>query len=104
MSHTAARNILKKRTAGEFEEDVVVVGQIDSTFIARMEQIFNLYALPYSEQHPRLCFDERSCFLIGKTVEGLAMKAGQAEREGLSPQRRAPMWQRRAPPAEPPTS
>lgn len=54
---------------------------MDSTFIARMEQILNLYALPYSEQYPRLCFDERPCFLIGETVAGLAMKAGQAERE-----------------------
>ena len=54
---------------------------MDSSFIARMEQILALYALPYSEQYPVLCFDERPCFLIGEAVAGLEMKAGQAKRE-----------------------
>lgn len=54
---------------------------MDSTFLARMEQILALYALPYSEQYPVICFDERPCFLIGDTVAGLEMKAGQAARQ-----------------------
>ncbi len=54
---------------------------MDSNFIARMEQILHLYALPKSEQYPLVCFDERPCFLIGEAVAGLAMKAGQAARE-----------------------
>jgi len=57
------------------------IGQMDSTFLARMEQILALYALPYNEQYPVLCFDERPCFLIGEAVAGLEMKAGQAKRE-----------------------
>ena len=54
---------------------------MDSTFIARMEQILALYALPHSEQYPALCFDERPCFLIGDSVAGLEMKAGQVARQ-----------------------
>lgn len=54
---------------------------MDSIFIARMEQILALYALPYSERYPVICFDERPCFLIGDHVAGLEMKAGQAKRE-----------------------
>lgn len=54
---------------------------MDSRFIARMEQILNLYALPYDKRYPTLCFDERPCFLIGEEVAGLEMKAGQAKRE-----------------------
>jgi len=54
---------------------------MDSTFIARMEQILALYALPYSEQYPVVCFDERPCFLIGDHVAGLSMKAGQPARQ-----------------------
>jgi hypothetical protein len=46
-----------------------------------MEQILHLYALPYEEQYPLVCFDERPCFLIGDSVQGLAMTAGQVERE-----------------------
>jgi DDE superfamily endonuclease len=54
---------------------------MDSQFLARMEQILHLYALPYEEQYPLVCFDERPCFLIGDSVQGLAMTAGQVERE-----------------------
>jgi transposase len=54
---------------------------MDSTFIARMEQILHLYALPDSEQYPVVCFDEGPCFLIGDAVAGLSMKAGHAARE-----------------------
>lgn len=54
---------------------------MDSTFLARMEQILSLYGLPYSEQYPVICFDERPCYLIGETVAGLSMKAGRVKRE-----------------------
>jgi len=54
---------------------------MDSQFLARMEQILALYALPYSEQYPVVCFDERPCFLIGDHVAGLEMKAGQVARQ-----------------------
>ena len=57
------------------------MGQMDATFIARMEQVLHLYALPYDEQYPVVCFDERPCFLIGETVAGLEMKAGQPARQ-----------------------
>jgi DDE superfamily endonuclease len=54
---------------------------MDASFIARMEQILHLYALPYDGRYPLVCFDERPCFLIGDRVVGLAMKPGQAARE-----------------------
>ncbi|HET9789382.1 MAG TPA: transposase, partial [Pyrinomonadaceae bacterium] len=54
---------------------------MDSNFIARMEQILHLYALPYDALYPLVCFDERPCFLIGETVGGLEMKAGQVARQ-----------------------
>ena len=53
-------------------------------FLARLEQLLYLYALPYDERYPVVCFDERPCFLIGERVQGLAMKAGQAAREHYS--------------------
>ena len=53
---------------------------MDSTFLARMEQILALYAEPTSSQYPLLCFDERPCFLIGEHVAGLEMKAGRPTR------------------------
>lgn len=54
---------------------------MDASFLARMEQILHLYALPYEGRYPVVCFDERPCFLIGDSVAGLEMKAGQPARE-----------------------
>jgi len=54
---------------------------MDATFIARMEQILHLYALPIDPRFPLVCSDERPCFLIGDSVAGLAMEAGQAARQ-----------------------
>jgi hypothetical protein len=60
---------------------------MNSTFLARMEQILALYALPYDERYPVVCFDERPCFLIGDHVAGLEMKAGAPKREHYSYQK-----------------
>ena len=60
---------------------------MNATFLARMEQILALYALPYSAAYPVLCFDERPCFLIGDHVAGLEMKAGKPVREHYSYQK-----------------
>ena len=46
--------------------------------------ILRLYLLPYDKAYPVICFDERPCFLIGDTVEGLAMKPGQVAKENYS--------------------
>lgn len=54
---------------------------MDALFISRMERILWLYALPFDEKYPVVCFDERPCFLLEEIVEGLAMKSGQAKKE-----------------------
>lgn len=38
-----------------------------------MEIILRLYLLPYDALRPVICYDERPCFLIGNTIEGLEM-------------------------------
>jgi hypothetical protein len=46
-----------------------------------MEEILQLYALPDDPHCPVVCFDERPCFLIGQTIEPLAMQSGQVRKE-----------------------
>ena len=46
-----------------------------------MELILRLYALPYNPDYPIICFDERPCFLIGNTVQGLDMEPGKVAKE-----------------------
>jgi hypothetical protein len=58
-----------------------VIGQLDSRFLAQMEQILWLYRLPYDPHYPVVCYDERPCFLIGDRVEPLALQQGQVRKE-----------------------
>ena len=57
---------------------------MNALFIARMENILWLYAQPFDEQFPVICYDERPCFLIGETVQSIEMKAGQPKRENYA--------------------
>lgn len=49
-----------------------------------MELILRLYLLPYNAEFPIVCFDERPCFLIGNTVDGLQMKSGKVAKENYA--------------------
>lgn len=57
------------------------IGQVNSQFIAQMEQLLWLYALPYDPAYPVVCFDERPCFLIGNKIEPISMQTGQVKKE-----------------------
>jgi hypothetical protein len=46
-----------------------------------MEQILELYAMPYDPYYPVVCYDERPCFLIGDKVEPLALQTGKVRKE-----------------------
>jgi hypothetical protein len=57
---------------------------MDAAFIAKMEKVLWLYSLPYEEQYPVVCFDERPCFLIGDVVEPLSLQSGKVRKEHYS--------------------
>jgi len=57
------------------------IGVINAVFISAMENILRLYRLPYDEQYPVVCFDERPCFLIGDVVKGLELKPRQVYKQ-----------------------
>lgn len=60
---------------------------MNAAFIAQMERILWLYALPFEAEFPVVCFDERPCFLIGETVQGLAIRPKQPQRENYAYQK-----------------
>lgn len=55
---------------------------MNSQFIARMESLLTLYALPYDEAYPVVCFDERPCFLIGELMAPLNPQPAQNGKAG----------------------
>ncbi len=57
------------------------IGTINAAFLARLEQILALYALPYDPVYPVVCFDERPCFLIGDTLSPRPMRKGEIAKQ-----------------------
>jgi len=57
------------------------IPKVDTAFLAQMEQLLWLYALPYDVRYPVVCFDERPCFLIGDLIEPLALQSGRVRKE-----------------------
>jgi len=57
------------------------MGKIDAAFLARMEHLLALYALPYDPAYPVICFDERPCFLIGDTLVPVPMRPGKKRKQ-----------------------
>ena len=57
------------------------IGRIDAAFLARLEQLLALYALPYDPAYPVVCFDERPCFLIGDTLLPRPMRKGEIAKQ-----------------------
>ena len=46
-----------------------------------MEDVLDLYELPYDENCPVVCMDEKPYQLLGETREPIPMKAGKPERQ-----------------------
>ena len=49
-----------------------------------MEEVPDVYAQPYEEQYPVVCFDERPCFLIEDTITPLPTQEGKIAKEHYS--------------------
>jgi transposase len=49
-----------------------------------MEDVLEVYAQPYDEQYPVVCFDERPCFLIEDTIAPLPTQEGKIAKEHYS--------------------
>ncbi|MGH1339881.1 MAG: IS630 family transposase, partial [Aureispira sp.] len=60
------------------------ISRITSDFLARMECILQLYERAYTPDFPVVCFDERPCFLIGNTMEGIQMQTGKVAKENYA--------------------
>ena len=54
--------------------------KIDGDYVARMEDVLDLYAEAPDPQRPVICFDESPTQLIGEVREPIRAKPGQLER------------------------
>jgi len=52
----------------------------NAEFVAKMEDILDVYALPYDEKIPVICLDEKPYQLLGERREPIPMKAGSPQK------------------------
>ncbi|RJF69134.1 IS630 family transposase [Deinococcus cavernae] len=57
------------------------IAQLTANFLCEMERVLDVYALPYDERFPVLCFDEQPCFLIGDVMAPVPMEPGRVAKE-----------------------
>ena len=57
------------------------LGEITAEFLARMEQLLQLYQQSYNAAYPVVCFDERPCQLLEQVVKPLPMQPSKPLKE-----------------------
>ena len=81
ISHTAVGALLEKNDLKPWQRKQWGIGNLTTDFLWHMENILDLYELPYNPRRPLICFDERPCQLIGEIVAPLPMESGKPTRE-----------------------
>ncbi|QYZ79830.1 IS630 family transposase [Methanofollis formosanus] len=78
ISHKSVRQVLKKNELKPWRNEswIIPPGQ-NSTFIAHMEQVLDVYKRPWDPRHPIICMDESPKQLIGETREPIPCSPGK---------------------------
>lgn len=87
ISHETVRQVLKKNELKPWQKKMWCIPEVSADFVAHMEEILDLYELPFDPQHPLVCFDETSKQLIQEKRVPLPSKPGQVERYDYEYQR-----------------
>jgi transposase len=76
---TVGRRLAEKELK-PWQEKMWCIPKVDAEFVARMEDVLDLYAEEPDEKHPVVCFDETPRQLIGEARVPVAAKPGQPAR------------------------
>jgi transposase len=80
LSRETVRRRLAENDLKPWRKDMWCVPEIDGTYVARMEDVLDLYAEAPDPQRPVVCFDESPTQLIGEARQPILAKPGQPER------------------------
>src|SRR5690349_11354400 len=61
-------------------KDMWCIPQVDGAYVARMEDVLDLYAETPDPKHPVVCFDESPTQLTGEVRQPIPAQPGQPER------------------------
>ena len=80
LSRETVRRRLNENQRKPWRQDMWCIPQVDGTYVARMEDVLDLYAEAPDAKRPVVCFDERPTQLIGEVREPIPAAPGQPRR------------------------
>ena len=80
ISRETVRRRLAENELKPWRKDMWCIPQVDGEFVARMEDVLDLYAEAPDPKRPVVCFDESPTQLIGEVRQPIEAKPGQLER------------------------
>jgi DDE superfamily endonuclease/homeodomain-containing protein len=80
LSRETVRRRLTENDLKPWRRDMWCIPQVDGTYVARMEDVLDLYAEAADPQRPVVCFDESPTQLIGDVRQPIPAMPGQLER------------------------
>jgi transposase len=80
LSRETVRRRLAENHLKPWRKDMWCIPKVDAEYVARMEDVLDLYAETPDPQRPVICFDESPTQLIGEVREPIPAKPGQLER------------------------
>jgi transposase len=80
LSRETVRRRLAENDLKPWRKDMWCIPQIDGTYVARMEDVLDLYAETPDPKRPVVCFDESPTQMIGEVRQPIPAAPGQIER------------------------
>jgi transposase len=80
LSRETVRRCLAENELKPWRKDMWCIPQVDADYVARMEDVLDLYAEAPDPKRPVVCFDESQIQLIGEVRRPILPKPGQIER------------------------
>ena len=80
LSHETVRRRLAENGLKPWRKDMWCIPQVDGEYVARMEDVLDLYAEAPDPRRPVVCVDESPVQLIGEVRQPIPARPGQLER------------------------
>jgi len=80
LSRETVRRRLAENDLKPWRKDMWCIPQVDAEYVARMEDVLDLYAEEPNPKRPVVCFDESPTQLIGEIRQPIPAAPGQLER------------------------
>ena len=80
LSRETVRRRLAENDLKPWRRDMWCIPQVDGSYVARMEDVLDLYAEAPDPKRPVVCFDESPTQLIGEVRQPIPAEPGQLER------------------------